>query len=352
MHNKKYIVTLVLLCFFFIPSSQAHVLSPHVTIEAHLDSSTTQLYIGDITLQANFSGFSINQINCTISYFDVQEYSFYPLLTTITTSLLDTLLIVETSAVDTENINMTQIYQLIDDNDSSLTRLHSVSLSTTAGLFLLGSPSPTIDIQQQYSFSIAGVFQHSLFSEEIIPFFFLFSQQAQPLFFSNTDNASFLIQPSGSSSVIVSNSENEAIWNGAASDHIFVFIGSDITIVQDVCFQLFPLDNLDTVSYSLEVTPSQDAFVDTSLLLQQASMILQETTDSSLENFKEAIQSYSNGFSLVSSIFNGVMVVIQPTNPLIVEETFKPVSTIAFIRGDSFQVIKQDATEVVSHHKI
>lgn len=345
MRKATTILFLFVLCSMGVQTVNAQFLSPVVNIQGTYEQSTTQFYIGEINLNSQISGFSLQNISMDVNAFGMEDFTLFPYLTSLRLPSLDTLLIVDTSSFPIQGLTPNQIQQLINSNDPSVTKLRFVTMHTTPGLFLFGSTQKTVSLQRRYPFGVAGVSQFPLFSESPTPFFFMVSEHSSTVHFQG--DYSFLMQPQGGSSVVITNSDEEIVWQGDSAQYIFIIADPYIDIQQETTVQLFPLAS-GSDSYSFTVTPADTAVVNVSSLIQQVSTTMQDTGENSLENITQNLGAFSEIISLASYVINGGMVIVEPTNQMIIDGTTQRISSVGLIRGDRFQVTKTAQNEATT----
>ncbi len=366
LHNtystrKIVIIVIILFCSIGIAeSTNGQLFSDYDQLSISLTNSTPMFFLGDISLTGSFQGITLEyplqlsneHLFLLEQYFpsenvqnfaSIDELHSFPVFAD--TLIPDaTVYLINTSLFS--DINQFTNAELIDNIDSYLTSFTSVSIHITKGIALFGSDNERIQVDFDRSYGIGGLFQLP-FPEDFSTTGLGILSDQQSTITVHTDTS--VLYPFESEVQI----KSEEDINLTISDpNIMLFINTNdaVTLYQDSVFHFFPTvtNDISTAEAEITIMETEDSVMDPTALLNELQYLISDIDDTLLTDVLPSDQEFDSIITLISQVLNCGIVVLNSSQPILIEEVQIPPPAIIAGRGSEYTItLKQQLSSPI-----
>lgn len=354
--NRIIFIGIVLFCSVGLGEPTYAQLFSDSTMLTTVSETTPFFFFGDINLSGLFKGVKIDypidlsddQAVLLKNYFsseDVQD--FFPM-----DSLYAFPVFQETTICDVtiHLVNMSFLLALdrfsleesIEKNDRMFTSFSNASVHIKKGIALFGSNQEKIQVYLNQSYGIGGLFQFPFPIESLTSGLCIFSHQ-ESIMTSKTDTS--VLIPFESEIHIISGDEDT--FNLSDPNTLILLNTRDsVTLRQDSILHFFPLvsNSIATAEATIIVTESQLLQTNPLSLLNEANDRISEIDDMALSDLFLLDHELDSLMTLVSYVLNSGIVVLNSSQPIMIDDVQIPSASILAGRGPEYSIILNQQT--------
>ncbi|MFH1013427.1 MAG: hypothetical protein V1769_02835 [Thermoplasmatota archaeon] len=329
-------------------NAKAFVFSSSHNLETTISENTTALFIGNIVLNGTFYGYPLDIFDEWQSYIEV--LSNLPLTTIFGALISEDMyafpLLGMTTFHDVENVRLinTSLFDEINDYEDLLDMYDAVQVFTDVdvivqkGLAILGTTGIPIQIYYESDLSVSSFAQMPITSDESLSVLGMISDS--PVQFEYAGNTSVLMSPTKDTSIVISDSNGTILWKSNSQDMYYVLQDDVIAITDNSFVHLFPVEGgQKSCSLHLSVKPTSIQETSVNALLDQLIDISVQYGNLSIPYINDNNSFISDFLPVISQVLNGGLVLVHPSNSVVIDGSFQRIVNIGFARSNHYDVV-------------